>query len=482
VQPSLSGNGRRVAYVSRDVDGVDPEGVQVRVRDLDAKTTVLASSSAGTTTEPADGISYSPALSQDGSAVAFASTATNLLPFAVETCCAAVYVRELLSVAGAPSHQIAPARTDATEIVSLAPGSEVAGGDSGLPAIDADGGFTAFQSGDAGISDLDPGTADQIYARARSSDVAVSPWSLVFSGQIGSTSPAQTVTVANAGSGAASIRDVSAPDGFVVDDGCAGRTLHRSESCAMDVRFAPDEVGALDGELTVTSEDAVRGPRTEVVRLVGTASTSTLRVYPQTITFPETGLGRRAAPVVVTASNVGGSTVAITAEPGADGGEFAVRPKSADACAAVRPEGSCRLVVTFRPLRRGQQNATIEVLAAAAGGTIGVEVDATGTVTEPTFAFSPTVAQEGRVAFVVGTGFLPRTPLRLTWSRGPISTPDVVTDAAGSFSIPAVILRGAGTGERTLTVTMRGVPGSVSGPALLVVRGSAQPPDFVARN
>jgi hypothetical protein len=106
----------------------------------------------------------------------------------------------------------------------------------------------------------------------------------------------------------------------------------------------------------------------------------------------------------------------------------------------------------------------------------------TGSVVEPAFAFSPAVAYEGQVLFVVGRHFLPHAPLTLTWSRGPIATDDVVTDATGSFSVPAVILRGAGYGERTLTVTMRGVRGKVTGPPLLIVPGSAQPPDFVSRN
>jgi hypothetical protein len=185
---------------------------------------------------------------------------------------------------------------------------------------------------------------------------------------------------------------------------------------------------------------------------------------------------------VITATNVGGSTISISGEVEPDSGEFEVRTDPAVGCAAVAPDDNCRLVVTFRPQQRGTRHSTVHVIGDLGGTTVVSDVAATAPVAAPKFKFSPTVAQEGRVAFIVGTNFMPGAALTFSWDRGPIATPDVVTGPDGTFSVPAVILKGAGAGQRTLTVTMRGVTGKVTGPTLLVVSGSAQPPDFVSRN
>jgi hypothetical protein len=473
-QPSLSGDGSRVAFVTADLRGRTPDGSQVIVHDLATGTTVLASSAAGGT-DPADGTSYSPVLSRDGSTVAFASTATSLVPGGLELCCAAIYVRDLGPDFGGPG-------TATTEVVSLPPDAGAADDASGLPAIDGDGGLTAFQSADTPLPGVDPKAADQIYARARFPDVAVSPAALSFTGQVGATSTAQTITVTNSGAGPASVQDVVGADSFVLADRCSRRTLHRGESCAIRVSFVPTRSGDRTGTVDVTTTDLVEGSQLDSVRLVGTAITTGLEVRPASLTFPKTPLGIGSAPTIITASNVSGSTISISAAVDPDDGEFLVRTQPAVGCTSVAPEGSCRLKVTFRPRQRGSRQATVHVIADFGGLTVSEDVAVTAAVVEPSFEFSPTVAQEGRVAFVVGTHFMPRTALTLAWNRGPIATPDVVTDADGSFSVPAVILRGAGAGERTLTVMMRGVKGKVTGAPLLVVQGSAQPPDFVSRD
>ena len=63
-----------------------------------------------------------------------------------------------------------------------------------------------------------------------------------------------------------------------------------------------------------------------------------------------------------------------------------------------------------------------------------------------------------------------------------MGSPEVVPEPDGSFAAPIVVLAGAGTGERTVVATTAGVTGEVESPPLLVVPGSAQPPDFVSRH
>ena len=124
--PSISADGRYVAY-----DGaVAPGVVGVAVRDLVAKTTVLASHEGG-----------SPSISADGRYVAFTSNAANLHPddsdYGYD-----IYVRDLVG--------------DTTELVSRASGEQGAdaNGWSVAPSVSADGRFVAFQSE---ATNLDPG-------------------------------------------------------------------------------------------------------------------------------------------------------------------------------------------------------------------------------------------------------------------------------------------------------------------------------------
>ncbi len=73
-EPSLSGDGTRVAFTARGAGGA----TSVYVHDLAAGTTVLASRGSGAGGPPALGASSHPSISADGTRVAFTSDAWNL--------------------------------------------------------------------------------------------------------------------------------------------------------------------------------------------------------------------------------------------------------------------------------------------------------------------------------------------------------------------------------------------------------------------
>jgi len=99
-----------------------------------------------------------------------------------------------------------------------------------------------------------------------------SPTSLSF-GDVasGSTSAAQTVTVSNPGSSAASVSSVSVTGAFSQTNTC-GSSIAAGGSCSVAVKFAPTSGGALTGTLTINTS-APGGPIT--VALSGTGVTST---------------------------------------------------------------------------------------------------------------------------------------------------------------------------------------------------------------
>jgi Tol biopolymer transport system component len=157
VDPSISGNGRYVAFASRAgnlVPGVGGGRLEIYVRDMKTRQTVLASRADGPAGARAGGNSFGPSLSADGRYLAFTSTATNLSPEAVAY--GNVYVRDL--VAGT------------TTLVSRAsaPGNAAANDGSGSPSISADGRHVAFESSATNLSAEDADATDEpedIYVR-----------------------------------------------------------------------------------------------------------------------------------------------------------------------------------------------------------------------------------------------------------------------------------------------------------------------------
>jgi hypothetical protein len=102
--------------------------------------------------------------------------------------------------------------------------------------------------------------------------LSASPASLSF-GDVaaGSTSAAQTVTVSNPGSAAASVSSISTSSPFAETNTC-GSSIPAGGSCTVSVKFAPTSGGAASGTLSVATS-APGSPLT--VALTGTGVTST---------------------------------------------------------------------------------------------------------------------------------------------------------------------------------------------------------------
>lgn len=117
--PRLSGDGTAVAYVTAGTGGRS----RVEVRALPSGRVTLASRADGAGGAPADGDAFDPAISRDGSVVAFASQARNLGARGSGT---AIVVRDL--------------RAGTTEVV----GGGGASGSGAQPAVSADGRYVVY--------------------------------------------------------------------------------------------------------------------------------------------------------------------------------------------------------------------------------------------------------------------------------------------------------------------------------------------------
>ena len=205
--PSLSANGRLVAFVSGASDltpgarpkRADCELPEVYLRDIGANTTTLVSRASGVVGARANGQSLGGSISGDGRVVAFSSYATNLTP---ETS------HRALGTLGRPQVFVRDLASGRTTLVSRASGRRGApsnGGSYAYAVISADGRFVAFGSRATNLSRADHDRAYDVYVR----DLRANTTTLV------SRASGAAGTKANAGGVDASATAISADGRFV---------------------------------------------------------------------------------------------------------------------------------------------------------------------------------------------------------------------------------------------------------------------------
>jgi hypothetical protein len=113
--------------------------------------------------------------------------------------------------------------------------------------------------------------------------VTFTPTSLTFGAQaIGTSSAAQSVTVANTGNAplfinSAATRGANPLDFTEVSDGCSGLTLAAGNSCNVSVNFSPTASGTRSGTLIVT-DNGVGSPQTVPITGTGTGTNPPLAI------------------------------------------------------------------------------------------------------------------------------------------------------------------------------------------------------------
>ncbi len=275
--PSVSGDGRVVAFGSRAEDLVGGDGNKAADifawdRDRDALTLASVSTegaqSNSTTTE---GV-----VSADGRSVVFASMADTLVPKDTNGNATSregtldVFVRDL--VAGR------------TTRVSVGNGPSQANGTSRRPAISASGRYVAFDSSADNLVRGDTNKQIDTFVRDRTPALrlAANPtdYGTVAIGTPGLT---RTITATSTGATAILISGVSvvgdaAPDFLVAADGCTGHLLYPGERCEVQILFS----APAPGSVTARARFATDAPSRRVeVTLRATVQKTTLEIDPK---------------------------------------------------------------------------------------------------------------------------------------------------------------------------------------------------------
>ena len=202
--------------------------------------------------------------------------------------------------------------------------------------------------------------------------LSASPASLSFGERaIGTTSPAQSVTLANTGGATATIASLTVTGDYAQTNNCA--SVPPDGSCTITVTFTPTAAGSRPGSIVVAG-DASNAPLT--IALTGSGAPPAEPVIELSVTslsYGNTLVGAATGAQVVTVRNAGGAPLAISSLDLR--GEFSV----ANGCTTpIAPGDTCRLDVGFRPIIPGSRLGRLDVLSNASNGTKGVDLAGTG--------------------------------------------------------------------------------------------------------
>lgn len=204
-------------------------------------------------------------------------------------------------------------------------------------------------------------------------DISVSPASLTFAATlVGATSAAKVVTLTNGGSITLDISSIATTGTFSYAAGNTpcGSTLAAGKSCQIKVSFAPTQVGASTGTLTIY-DNGSNSPQT--VALSGTGDAPVV-LTPATATFAKTAIGAKSAAKAFKLDNR--QSIVLEKIVISTTGDFSV---SSTTCGTqLTSDATCTIDVVFTPTAAGTTTGTLQVSDAASNSPQTATLTGTG--------------------------------------------------------------------------------------------------------
>jgi uncharacterized repeat protein (TIGR01451 family) len=206
--------------------------------------------------------------------------------------------------------------------------------------------------------------------------LTITPTALAFGDQaVGTTSTAQSVTLANTGNAAldVSVIDATSPFARTAAGSCGTTspfTIAVGVSCTLTYTFTPTATGAATQTVTVTAN----GPGSGTIALSGNGTQGHLSITPTTLGFGDQAVGTTSSVKTVTLKNDGNASLNVTALTAA-AAPFA--SATGTTCGAtpitLAANASCTLAYVFTPTVAGPASQTLTVTANVPGsGTISL--------------------------------------------------------------------------------------------------------------
>ena len=296
-----------------------------------------------------------------------------------------------------------------TNNCSISPSNLAAGGTCAINVLFSPA-ATGVKSGVVTISDDAPAGSQSVPLAGTGVNPTanLSNSSLSFSSQpVGTTSAAQSFTVANNGVGPLAISNVAVAGDFAETNNC-GMSLSQGAVCTVSVTFTPTSGGTRAGGVTIT-DDAANSPQT--VNLSGVGVPPTVTLNPVSLSFPTTNAGTTSNPQAIALTNNGPGplTISSLAFSGTNGGDFAETDNCPVSPNTLAASAGCTINVTFKPTRDGSETATLTISDNASSSSQSASLSGTGVA--PMASLSTLLhSRLSRMAVSGGHIFLPRGP------------------------------------------------------------------------
>ena len=262
---------------------------------------------------------------------------------------------------------------------------------------------------------------------------SLAPTSLNFTAQqVNTASAAQTITLFNNGAtslGVTSIA-VSGPGATSFSETNTCGTVGVGDSCAIYVTFKPTVAGTLSATLTTTDSAG-----TQTAALSGTGIAAAVSLSTASLGFGNEGIGVPSKAQTVTVTNKGNANLTITAVSFTGTNPLAFTETNTCA-AAVAPNATCAISVTFDPKGAGARTATLNITDNAIGSPQTVALTGTGVGAQITLA----PASLGFAGQVVG-------------SASPVTKVTLTNTGNVALTISGMAVSGADAGDFTETNT-----------------------------
>lgn len=197
-----------------------------------------------------------------------------------------------------------------------------------------------------------------------SPQASLTPKTASFSAVSGSTSAAQTFTLANAGTAALTINSIGLSgtnaSQFAIASKTCGTSLAASASCTLSVTFSPTATGSATAILSVV-DNATGSPQTSALTGTGTApSAPAATLTPAKLDFGSIVAGTKSTAQSATLSNTGNAALTISSIT-LTGSNAASFTTSSNCGATLAAGASCSISITFNPTTAGSASATLSV-------------------------------------------------------------------------------------------------------------------------
>ncbi len=229
--------------------------------------------------------------------------------------------------------------------------------------------------------------------------VAVNPGSLGFGNRrVGTTSPAQSLTISNIGTSPLLVSSISVPAPFVLNAAPTPFVVPPGASSVIQVAFAPAVAGSVNRVVTIIS-DAATSPT--VIGVSGTGVEPLVSASTTSLDFGNVRKGTVSAGKAITLTNTGTSPLALSAATAP--AQYTIT--SAPLPLSVLPGASATFTVKFAPSVLGLAAGNVAITSDAAASPTLVAV--TGVSVQPQLLVNPSSHDFGDI--LVGTASAAKT-------------------------------------------------------------------------